>query len=63
MTHSIHSRPRTPKGAEEAGRHAALNGIAYDTGKTLFTPQEKDLLLAWSQGHNAARVQRILSAA
>ena len=43
--------------ARKAGQSAAYSGVAYAEGPRLFSSHEAPLLVAWSEGHNSARVQ------
>ena len=56
MIRATETTPKSVTAAKAAGRRAAYAGIAYSAGREVFTSAESALLLAWSKGHNAARV-------
>lgn len=58
MIRSLDATPCNLQKARKAGQSAAYKGIKYDEGKGLFSSYEAPLLLAWSEGHNDARVQK-----
>lgn len=57
MIRALEATAHNIEKAVSAGRSAAHSGVAYSEGPRLFSSYEAPLLLAWSEGHNSARVQ------